>query len=184
MDPDEMMMETEEAMDKAVEFLHHEFASVRTGKASPALVEGIDVHVHSYGTSSKLKQLAMITTPEARMIMIQPFDPSTVQDIERALKASRLGINPAVDGKIIRLPIPELSGERRQEMVKMAKQMAEEARINVRKVRQDAMSKLKASKLSEDDQKLYEKDVQNLTDAHVKDIDEHLKKKEEDVLTV
>jgi len=184
MDPEEILMDTEESMDKAIEYLNSEFTSVRTGKASPALVEGIDVHVHSYGTTSKLKQLALITTPEARMLVVQPFDPGTVHDIERALKESRLGINPSVDGKIIRLPIPELSGERRQEMVKMARQMAEEAKVRVRSARRDGMDKLKAAHIPEDDLKLFEKDVQKLTDEHVAVIDQHLSKKETDIMTV
>lgn len=188
MDADELMLETEDAMDKTVEFLTHEFATVRTGKASPSLVENIDVNVVSYGASSKLKQLAMITTPEPRLIVVQPFDASTTSDIERALKESRLGINPNVDGKIIRLPIPELSEERRKEMVKLAKQMAEEARIGVRSVRRDAMDKIKSAAkggdITEDDQKLYEKDIQKLTDDHVAKIDEALEKKEADIMTV
>lgn len=188
MDVEELMLETEEAMDKAVEYLSHEFATVRTGKASPALVENIDVHVASYGTSSKLKQLAMITTPEPRLVVVQPFDPSTTSDIERALRESRIGINPNVDGKLIRLPIPELSEERRVEMVKLAKQMAEEARIRVRAIRREAMDKLKAaqksSTITEDDLKLYEKDVQKLTDDHVTKIDQSLEKKEADIMTV
>ncbi len=188
MDMDELMLNTEETMDKSVEFLTHEFASLRTGKASPALVENIDVNVQSYGTSSKLKQLAIITTPEPRLLVVQPFDPSTTADIEKALKESKLGINPNVDGKIIRLPIPELSEERRKELAKMASHMAEEARISIRKARHDAMDKIKTAKkdgdISEDDQKLYEKDVQKLTDDHVGKINDHLEKKEADILTV
>ena len=118
MDEEMMLLEVDEHMGKAVEWMTTEFTAVRTGKASPALVENIDIHVESYGSAMKLKQLAMITTPEPRMLMVQPFDPSTVQEIERGLRESKLGINPAVDGKIIRLPIPELSEERRRDMVK------------------------------------------------------------------
>ncbi len=188
MEPEEIMLETEEAMEKAVEHLVHEFNSVRTGKASPALVEGLEVMVPSYGTTSRLKELAMITTPEPRLIMIQPFDPSTTQDIERAFKESRLGLNPAVDGKILRVPIPELSEERRKEMVKLARGMAEEARVRVRGARRDAMEAVKSGQkegaITEDDQKLYEKDIQKLTDDHVKKVDEHLEKKEADIMTV
>ncbi|MFT5466678.1 MAG: ribosome recycling factor [Verrucomicrobiales bacterium] len=184
MEPDEIMMDCEEAMEKAVNHLKHEFATVRTGKASPALVEGLDVNVVSYGMSSKLKQLAVITTPEPRLIVIQPFDVSTMADIERALKESRLGINPAVDGKIIRLPIPELSEERRKDMVKLAKTMAEEGRVGVRKARQDGMHKIKGAKLPEDEQKLYEKDIQEMTDKGITSIDESFKAKETDILTV
>lgn len=108
MDPDEAMMETEEAMQKACDFVLHEMSTVRTGKASPALVEGMDVHVQAYKTNMKLRDLALIATPEPRMLTIQPYDASTTQDIERAIRESKLGINPAVDGRLIRLPIPEL----------------------------------------------------------------------------
>src|SRR5579871_1550733 len=116
MDPDEILLEAEAAMEKGFEYMQHEFASVRTGKASPALVENVDVQ--AYGSTMKLKQLALITTPEPRLLVVQPFDASTVQDIERALKESKIGIMPLVDGKLIRLPIPELSEERRKELVK------------------------------------------------------------------
>ena len=100
MDPEMTMMETEEAMTKAVEYAIHEFAAVRTGKANPALVENLDVHVHSYGSHMKLKQLAMITTPDARLIRIEPFDPGTLQDIDRAIRESRLGLNGSIEGKV------------------------------------------------------------------------------------
>jgi ribosome recycling factor len=188
MDIDETMLETEDAMGKAVEYLSHEFATVRTGKASPALVENLDVHVHSYGSNSKLKQLAMITTPEARLIVIQPFDPGTLQDIERAIRESRLGINPNADGRVIRLPIPELSEERRKDMAKMVRGIAEDARVRVRGIRRDAMEAIKAAEkggsITEDDQKLYEKDVQKLTDDHIAKIDAALEKKEAEIMTV
>src|SRR2546423_14825170 len=116
MNRDDILLEAEMSMEKSVDYLVHEFSSVRTGKASPALVENIDVQ--AYGSTMKLKQLALITTPESRLLVLQPFDASTVQDIERALKESKIGITPAVDGKIIRLPIPELSEERRKELGK------------------------------------------------------------------
>jgi ribosome recycling factor len=152
------------------------------------LVENIDVHVHSYGSNSKLKQLAMITTPEARLVVIQPFDPSTTSDIERALRESKLGINPNSDGRVIRLPIPELSEERRKDMVKIARSIAEDARVRVRGVRREAMEKIKAaqktSAITEDDQKLYEKDVQKLTDGSITKIDQVLEKKEAEIMTV
>src|SRR5438093_13085910 len=114
----------------------HEFTAVRTGKASPGLVENVDVH--AYGSSMKLKQLALITTPETRLLVVQPFDAGTVQDIERALKESKIGITPAVDGKIIRLPIPELSEERRKELARSLGKMAEEARVRVGRTRRAA----------------------------------------------
>src|SRR5580704_8290659 len=152
MKPDEILFETEGAMEKGVDYMLHEFASVRTGKASPALVENIDVD--AYGTSMKLKQLALISTPEPRLLLIQPFDASVTKDIERALKESKIGITPAVDGKLIRLPIPELSEERRKDLVKTVRHMAEEARVRVRANRRTALDeakKLKASgELTED----------------------------------
>jgi len=188
MDPDTVILETDEAMGKSVEYMIHEFAGVRTGKASPALVENIDVHVQSYGSTMKLKQLAVISTPEPRLIVISPFDPSTVRDVERGLKESRLGINPNVDGKSIRLPIPELSEERRRDLVKMIKGMAEDGRVRVRTARKHAMDtvkKLKAeSAITEDQMHDLEKEIQILTDKHVKDIDEHVAKKEADVMRV
>src|SRR5207249_9860965 len=110
---DDILLEAEMAMEKSVDYMVHEFAAVRTGKASPALVENVDVQ--AYGSTMKLKQLALITTPEPRLLVVQPFDAGTVRDIERALKESKVGITPADDGKIIRLPIPELSKEWRRE---------------------------------------------------------------------
>ncbi len=188
MDADTVLLETEEAMRKGVDFMNQEFAAVRTGKASPALVEGIDIHVQSYGSSMKLKQLAMINTPEPRLIVIQPFDPSTTQDIERGLKESKLGINPNVDGKNIRLPIPELSEERRRDLVKLAKQMAEEGRIRVRAARKDSIDKAKKLEkdkaITEDELHRLEKEIQTLTDKHVQEIDERVGTKEKDIMQV
>ena len=188
MDADTLIPETEESMQKAVEYTLHEFSGVRTGKASPALVENIDVSVQSYGSTMKIKQLAVISSPEPRLLLISPFDPSTTQDIERAIKESKLGINPAVDGKAIRLPIPELSEERRKDLVKMVKGMAEEGRVRVRSARKhgmDGIKKLKAdSAITEDDQRVMEKEVQELTDKFVKEIDEHVDHKEKEIMTV
>ena len=127
---DEALFEAEEGMEKAVEFMLHEFAAIRTGKASPALVENIDVE--AYGSSMKLKQLALISAPEPRLLVIQPFDASTTRDIERAINESKIGINPAVDGKIIRIPIPELSEERRKDLAKTVRTLAEDTRVRVR----------------------------------------------------
>jgi ribosome recycling factor len=186
MDPDEIMLETEAGMEKAVDYMVHEFASVRTGKASPALVEHLDVE--AYGSSMKLKQLALITTPEPRLVVIQPFDAGTTQAIEKALKESRLGINPNVDGRIIRLPIPPLTEERRKELVKGIRQMAEEARVRVRAVRRDALENLKKAQkdggITEDDFGRYEKDVQKLTDDSVKKIDDAVSSKEAEIMKV
>ena len=186
MSRDDILLEAEMSMDKSVDYLVHEFAAVRTGKASPSLVENIDVH--AYGSSMKLKQLALITTPEARLLVVQPFDAGTVQDIERALKESRIGITPAVDGKIIRLPIPELSEERRKELARSLGKMAEDARVHVRANRRSALDeakKLKASGgLSEDGMHDLETEIQKLTDRFVKSIDDHLKHKEAEIMKV
>ena len=186
MDPDEILLETEAAMEKAVDYMTHEFAAVRTGKASPALVENIDVE--AYGASMKLKQLALITTPEARLLVIQPFDSSTVKDIEKAIKESKIGINPTVDGKIIRLPIPMLSEERRRDLVKGIKQMAEESRVRVRSARREGMEALKKAQkenaITKDDLESYEKETQKLTDTFVKRIEDGLVAKEADIMRV
>ncbi len=188
MDKETLNAETQEAMSKAVEYTLHEFSSVRTGKASPALVENIDVQVQSYGSTMKLKQLAVISSPEPRMLMISPFDPSTVQDIERGIKESKLGINPAVDGKMIRLPIPELSEERRKDLVKLVRQMAEEGRVRVRAARKQGMDGVKSLKadnsITEDQQRDLEVEVQEMTDKFVKEIDEHVGNKEKEIMTV
>ncbi|MDQ3625695.1 MAG: ribosome recycling factor [Verrucomicrobiota bacterium] len=186
MSAEEVLFEAEETMEKSVDYMVHEFTSVRTGKASPALVENVDVE--AYGSSMKLKQLALITTPEPRLLVVQPFDATTIKDIERALKESKVGITPLVDGKIIRLPVPELSEERRKELVKSLKQMAEEARVRVRTNRRTAMDEAKklqkSGEITEDGLRDLETDVQKLTDRFVKSIDDHLERKEAEVMKV
>lgn len=186
MEPDEILLTAEEGMEKAVDYMTHEFAAIRTGKASPALVEGIDVE--AYGSMMKLKQLALISTPEPRLLVISPFDASTVQAIEKAIKESKIGINPAVDGKIIRLPIPALSEERRRDLVKTCKTIAEETKVRIRSSRRDGMENLKKSQkegiITEDDLKTYEKDVQKLTDDYGKKVDDALVAKEADIMKV
>ena len=174
-------------MRKSVDHMHQEFSAIRTGKASPALVEGMEVEAYG-GSRMKLKQLALISTPEPRLIVIQPFDASTTNDIERAIKESKLGINPAVDGKLIRLPVPELSEERRRDLVKSVKQMAEETRVSVRHSRREALDagrKLhKSGDLTEDAMRDLEDDVQKLTDQHVGEIDSALEHKESEIMTI
>ena len=186
MSSDDILLEAEMAMEKSVDFMAHEFAAVRTGKASPALVENVDVQ--AYGSAMKLKQLALITTPEPRLLVVQPFDAGTVRDIEKALNESRIGITPSVDGKIIRLPIPELSEERRRDLVRSLGKMAEEARVRVRANRRAALDeakKLKASGgLTEDGMRDTESEVQKLTDRFVKSIDDHLARKEAEIMKV
>ena len=186
MSADDILLEAEMAMEKSVDFMVHEFAAVRTGKASPALVENVDVQ--AYGSAMKLKQLALITTPEPRLLVVQPFDAGTVRDIEKALNESRIGITPSVDGKIIRLPVPELSEERRKDLVRSLGKMAEEARVRVRANRRAALDEAKKLKtsggLTEDGMRDTESEVQKLTDRFVKSIDDHLVRKEAEIMKV
>ncbi len=186
MSSDDILLEAEMAMEKSVDYMAHEFAAVRTGKASPGLVENVDVQ--AYGSAMKLKQLALITTPEPRLLVVQPFDAGTVRDIEKALSESKIGITPSVDGKIIRLPIPELSEERRKDLVRSLGKMAEEARVRVRGNRRSALDeakKLKTSgQLTEDGLRDLEDEVQKLTDRFVKSIDDHLSRKEAEIMKV
>ena len=186
MSAEEVLFEAEADMEKAVEFMMHEFAAIRTGKASPALVENIDVT--AYGSSMKLKQLALITSPETRLLVIQPFDAGTVQDIQKAILESNVGITPAVDGKLIRLRIPELSEERRKDLVRTVNKLAEEARVRIRGCRREAMEgskKLeKEGKITEDDLERTEKEIQKLTDKNVADIDKHVAHKDAELMKV
>lgn len=186
MTAEEILFDAEATMEKSVDYMIHEFSSVRTGKASPALVENVDVE--AYGSSMKLKQLALITTPEPRLLVVQPFDASTIKEIEKALKESKIGIQPLVDGKIIRLPVPELSEERRKDLVKSLKQMAEEARVRVRANRRtgvdDGRKLEKSGDLTEDGLRDLEAEIQKLTDRFVKSIDDHLDRKEAEVMKV
>ena len=183
---DDILLEAEEKMIKTEEVVVHEFAGVRTGKASPSLVENILVEV--YGSMMRIRELAGITTPEARMLMIQPWDTTSIQPIEKAIQKSNLGLNPAVQGKFIRLVLPELSTERRQEFVKVVHKMTEHGRVAVRHVRRDAIEHLKKeskdSKISEDELEHAEKEVQKLTDQYIAKIDAHLAHKEKEIMTV
>ncbi|MCL4108154.1 UNVERIFIED_CONTAM: hypothetical protein GTU68_055854 [Idotea baltica] len=175
-------------MQNSVDYLLGEMSAVRTGKASPALVENISIKVESYGSNMPLKNIALISTPEPRLIVVQPHDPSVMQDVERGLKESKLGITPQVQGKLIRLPIPELSEERRIEYVKLVKDMAEQGRVRVRAARKDGNDKLKAAlkdkTVTEDAFHDHESTVQDLTNKYVKSIDEHLEHKEKEIMTV
>jgi ribosome recycling factor len=186
MTPDEILFEVEAAMEKAVHFMVHEFATVRTGKATPALVESLDVH--AYDSVMKLKQLAVISVPEPRMLVIQPFDAGTVRNIEKAILESKVGITPSVDGKIIRLPVPELSEDRRKDLVKTVKHMAEEGRVRVRHSRQEGMHEVKKAEkegeITEDDREYTEDKIQKLTDQFVKKIDEAISVKEAEIMKV
>lgn len=183
---DDILLEAEEKMHKTTEVVQHEFSSIRTGKASSSLVENI--MVNAYGVQMSIKQLAGITTPESRLLVLQAFDPSNVQALEKAIRESKLGISPVVDGKIIRLPIPELSEERRRELGKLVKKMAEDGRVAIRHVRRDAIEAAKKlqkdGKISEDDLAGGEKEIQKLTDQYSGEIDKALVSKEKDIMTV
>ena len=182
---DDILLEAEDKMSKTEQVVQHEFAGIRTGRASPVLVENIPVDV--YGSSMRIRELASITTPEARVLMIQPWDATTVQPIEKAIMKANIGITPTVQGKIIRLVLPDLSTERRQEMVKMARKKTEDGRVAVRHVRRDALEALKKEKadgMAEDTVEEAEKEVQKLTDQYIAKIDAHLAFKEKEILTV
>jgi len=183
---DDILLEAEEKMAKSDEVVQHEFAGVRTGKASPALVENI--LVDSYGSQMRIRELAGITTPEPRMLLIQPWDASTLGPIEKAIQKANLGLNPAVQGKAIRIILPDLSEERRKEFVKVVRKMAEDGRVAVRHVRRDAMESLKKTGkqggVAEDQIETAEKEVQKLTDQYIAKIDAHLTHKEEEIMTV
>ena len=176
-----VLTEATTRMKKAVEYTLHEFASLHTGKATPSMIEG--VMVEAYGSQMRLKECSAITTPDARMIQIQPWDAGLTKAIEKAIQMANLGFNPVVDGKIVRIPLPEMSRERRQEFVKTANRMAEEGRVNVRNARRDADEKAKKAKLPEDEGKRLEKDIQTATDSAIKDINDHLAAKEKELLT-
>jgi ribosome recycling factor len=173
-------------MDKSVEHARNEFNTVRTGRASTGLLDRITVDY--YGTPTPLKQLATINVPEPRMLTIQPFDPSSIKAIEKAIQESDLGLQPANDGKLIRLPVPQLTEERRKDLVKVVRNMAEKHRIAVREVRRDALKHLqelvKNGEVGDDDERRAEQEVQKLTDTHTKTIDELLKHKEAEIMEV
>ncbi len=181
-----VIADTTQAMEKALSSMAQDFASVRTGKASPGLVEGI--MVACYGTQSRMKDIAGITAPEPRLLVIQPWDPSIVKDIEKAIRASDLGISPISDGRIIRLPIPELSEERRKEMTKLVKKRSEDARIEIRNARRDANDIVKkaqkASEITEDDLKSLTDEIQKLTDKMIEQVNKDLEAKEQELMMV
>jgi ribosome recycling factor len=183
---DELIQDAGRRMDKSIDAARNEFNTVRTGRASAALLDRI--HVDYYGQQTPLKQLATINVPEPRMLTVQPFDPSSLRTIERAIQESDLGLTPSNDGKIIRLPIPQLTEERRKELVRVVRHMAEEGRVAIRNIRRDVMSDLKdlahEGEIGDDDERRAEDRVQKLTDEHVKRIDELLKAKEAEIMEV
>jgi ribosome recycling factor len=183
---EDLIQDATRRMDKSVEAAQAEFATLRTGRASPALLDRLQIDY--YGQPTPLKQLATIGAPEPRMLTIQPFDPNSVSAIERAIQESDLGLTPSNDGKLIRLPIPQLTEERRKELVKVVRHMAEEGRVAVRNVRRDAIHHLKElvdnGEVGSDEEHRAEERVQKLTDEHVHEIDELLKRKEAEIMEV
>ena len=181
---DDFLGDATQRMDKSVEATHEHFNSVRTGRATPALLDRITIDY--YGTPTPLKNLATINSPEPRMLTIQPFDPTSIKQIEKTIQESDLGLTPSNDGKLIRLPIPQLTEERRKELVKVVRGLAEEGRIAVRNVRRDGMEHLKADEkkheISEDERKRLEQEVQKLTDDTIREVDELAASKEKEIL--
>jgi ribosome recycling factor len=183
---DDVILESEDKMEKALHFLQQEFAGIRTGKASPSLVENIMVPY--YGSPTRLRELAGISTPEPRLIVINPYDPTALQAIEKAIQAANIGLNPVNDGRLIRVPIPELSGERRAELGKVLKRLAEEARVAIRNIRRDANEHIKTlqknGKITEDERDSTLQDIQKDTDEFIRKIDALLASKEKEIMSV
>ena len=182
MDSEMIVLDLNENMDKAIESLEKRFATVRAGRANPSSLDGIMVEY--YGSMTPLKQLATISVPEARQLLIKPFDKSCLKGIEKAILASNLGYNPGNDGETIRIVIPELTEERRRELVKQVKALAEEAKVAIRNIRRDAMEQIDKLEVSEDEQKGLEKDVQDTVNEYNKKVEAKLKEKEQELLTV
>jgi ribosome recycling factor len=183
---DDFISDATNRMDKSVEATHEHFNSVRTGRATPALLDRISIEY--YGTPTPLKNMATINAPEPRMLTIQPFDPTQIKAIEKSIQESDLGLTPSNDGKLVRLPIPQLTEERRKELVKVVRQMAEEGKVAVRNVRRDTMKHLeelvKNGDVGDDEERAAEGRVQKLTDDHVHKIDDLLKRKEAEIMEV
>jgi ribosome recycling factor len=180
---EDLIQDATRRMDKSVESTHAELNTIRTGRASAALLDRVQVDY--YGQPTPLKQLATVSVPEPRLLTVQPFDPNSLREIERAIQESDLGLNPSNDGKIIRLPIPQLTEERRKELVRVARQIAEDGRVAVRNVRRDVIHHLKEEdSVGADEEHRAEERVQKLTDEHINRIDELLKRKEAEITEV
>ncbi|MCC6626314.1 MAG: ribosome recycling factor [Chloroflexi bacterium] len=183
---DDVAKESSERMDKTIEALHRDLMTIRTGRASPSLVER--VMVDAYGTQVPLQQLAGINAPEARLLVVQPYDRSTIGAIDKALRKADLGFNPSNDGTVLRIAVPALTEERRREMVKLVHRYGEDARVAVRNIRRDAIKDLvdleHEKLISEDDLKRGQDRVQDITDRHIKQVDEIGKIKEQEVMSV
>ena len=183
---EDFLADAKRRMDKSIESTHHEFNSIRTGRASPALLDRITIDY--YGTQTPLKSLASISAPEPRLLVVQPFDPGAIKGIERAVQESDLGLTPSNDGKVVRLPIPALTEERRKDLVKVVRRVAEEGKVAIRNVRRDVMQHLKElvvnGDVGDDEERRAEQQVQKITDAHTKSIDDLLKVKEAEIMEV
>jgi ribosome recycling factor len=177
-----LLKDTKENMKKTVQFIEHEMTKIRTGVANVALVE--EIYVDYYGTKTPLSQVAVITTPDPRTLLIKPWDKSVLKVIEKAILSSELGITPMNDGTAIRLNFPQPTTERKKQLVKIAKEKTEEGKISVRQIRKEMLKELKALKLPEDDEKHAENDIQKITDEFVKKLDEVFKNKEKEILEV
>lgn len=182
MDCEMLILDVTEKMDKTIENLEKRFTTVRAGRANPSSLDGIMVEY--YGSMTPLKQLATISVPEARQLLIKPFDKSSLSGIEKAIISSNLGYNPGNDGETIRIVIPELTEERRRELAKQVKSLAEEAKVSIRNIRHDALEDIKKADLPEDEEKGMEKDIQDMVNEYNKKIDNALKEKEQELLTV
>ena len=173
-------------MDKAIDVFSKELSSLRTGRANAAMLDLVKVDV--YGQKMPINQIASITTPEPRMINIQVWDQNNVNLLDAAIKKSELGLNPQIDGQLIRLPIPELNEERRNELKKLIKSMGEKCKISIRNIRRDANEELKkllkSKEISEDQEKSFEKNVQSITDEHIKIVEEKVSLKEKEIMTI
>ena len=182
----ELLADAKERMGKSVQATNGEFGSVRTGRASPALLDRIVVEY--YGAATPLKQLATINAPEARLLTVQPYDASSIKSIEKAIMESDIGLTPNNDGRLIRLGVPELNEERRRDLVKVVRHIAEEGRVAIRNIRRDVMHDLRelkeAGEVGKDDEHRAEVELQKLTDARVGELDDVLKQKEEEILEV
>lgn len=182
----DLLNDARERMTKSVQATRNDFVSLRTGRANPALLDRVVVDY--YGAITPLKQLAQVGAPEPRLLTVTPYDKSVLKEIEKGITESDLGLNPNNDGNMIRLPIPELTEDRRKDMVRLAKNMAEEGRIAIRNVRRDVMQMLKDLKkdgdISEDDESRGEKDLQKITDEFVGEVDAALKSKEAEIMEV
>jgi ribosome recycling factor len=183
---EDFLADAKRRMDKSIEATHHEFNSIRTGRASPALLDRIAIDY--YGTPTPLKSLASISAPEPRLLVVQPFDPGAIKNIERAIQESDLGLTPSNDGKVVRLPIPALTEERRKDLVKVVRRVAEDGKVAIRNVRRDIMQHLKElvvnGDVGDDEERRAEQQVQKITDEHTKSIDDLLKVKEAEIMEV